>query len=126
MPKFSYDFSISGGTPEEVEQRVQRVLTDRLAHPSGGSQTKLHRAMRLSRQTPTSLSYRPKLRVWLPLSLITWLGRLLSRERIDLTFTRDADGGSGTHLAVSGSVGQGGQSMADREFWQGVLTASRP
>jgi len=124
MPKFSYDFSISGGTPEEVEQRVQRVLTERLAHPSGGSQTKLHRAMRLSRQTETSLSYTPKLRVWMPLSIITWLGRLASRERIDLTFT-SADG-DGTQLAVSGRVGQGVQDLADQEFWQGVLTASRP
>jgi hypothetical protein len=124
MPKFSYDFSISGGTPEEVEQRIQRVLTERLANPSGGTQTKLHRAMRLSRQTETSLSYRPKLRVWMPLSLITWLGRLLSRERIDLTF--DTADGDGTHLAVSGRVGQGVQNLADQEFWQGVLNASRP
>jgi hypothetical protein len=126
MPKFSYDFSISGGTPEEVEQRVQVVLTERLAHPSGGAQSSLHRAMRLSRRTASSLSYRPKLRVWMPLSISIWLGRLLRREKIDLTFTGDTAEGDGTHVAVSGSVGQGGQALADREFWQGVLNASRP
>jgi len=125
MQKFSYDFSISGGTPEEVEQRVQRVLTDRLAHPSG-VQSSLHRAMRLSRQTATSLSYTPKLRVPMPVSAIVWLGRLLKRERVDLTFTRDTADYRGTHLAVSGRVGQGGQNLADQEFWQGVLNASRP
>lgn len=126
MPNFSYDFSISGGTPEEVEQRVQPVLTERLGHPPGGPHSSLHRAMRLSRQGATSLSYRPKLRVWMPLSLITWLGRLLRRERIDLTFTRDTANGDETHLAVSGHVGRGVQNLADQEFWQGVLNASRP
>lgn len=126
MPSFSYDFSISGGTPEEVKQRVQRVLTERLGHPSGGAQASLHRAMRLSRQSTASLSYGPKLRVWMPLSIITWLGRLLRGERIDLTFTRDAGDGDGTHFAVSGQVGRGLQDLADQDFWQGVLNASRP
>jgi len=78
---FSYEFSTSG-TPEQAQGRLQRVLTERLLRPSGGGTgSNLHRAMRLSKQTPTSLSYTPKLQVPMPISILVWLGRQLSRER---------------------------------------------
>lgn len=122
---FSYEFSTSGMTPEEAQARVQRVFGERLRRPSGGGASgNLHRAMRLSRQTPTSLSYTPKLQVPMPVSILVWLGRELSRERVDLAFT--PDGADGTRVTVSGKVGHGGQAVADRDFWDGVLGTSEP
>ena len=80
--------------------------------------------MRLSKQTPTSLSYTPKLQVPMPVSILVWLGRQLSRERVNLTFT--PNGTDGTRMAVSGKVGRGGQAVADRDFWDGVLSTREP
>jgi len=80
--------------------------------------------MRLSKQTPTSLLYKPKLQVPLPVSIIVWLGRELCGERVNLTFT--ASGTDGTRMTVSGRVGEGGQAVAGRDFWEGVLSASEP
>jgi hypothetical protein len=120
---FSYEFAATG-TPEEARARLQRVLTDRLRRPSGGGSARnLHREMRLSKHTATLLTYKPKLVAPLPVSTIVWLGRMLRREQINVTFT--PDGGDGqTRVTVSGKVGHGGEAIADREFWTEVLTAS--
>jgi hypothetical protein len=113
---FSYELSTSG-TPEEAQDRVQRVLTERLRRPGGGTGAgNIHRAMRLSKQTPTSLSYKPKLQVPMPVSILVWLGRQLNGERVKVTFTADGTDGGGTRIAVSGKVGRGGQAVAEREF----------
>ncbi len=121
---FSYEFSTSG-TPQEAQARLQSVLTERLRRPGGGgSATNLHREMRLSKQTATSLSYKPTLRVPMPISTIVWLGRLLQGEKVNVTFGPDGSEGE-TRVAVSGKVGHGGEAVADREFWAEALTASK-
>ena len=90
---FSYQFAATG-TPEDARARLQRVLTDRLHRPSGdGGARNLHREMRLSKHTATSLTYKPKLVAPLPVSTIVWLGRVLSAEHINVTFT--PNGGDG-------------------------------
>ncbi len=124
MPQtFSYEFATTG-TPEDARARLQSVLTDRLRRPSGGGSARnLHREMRLSQHTPTSLTYKPKLVAPLPVSTMVWLGRVLSAEHINLTFT--PHGGDGqTRVTVAGKVGHGGEAVADREFWTQALTAS--
>jgi hypothetical protein len=120
---FTYEFSATG-TPEEAQARLQRVLSDRLRRPSGGGGARnLHREMRLSEHTATSLTYKPKLVAPLPVSTMVWLGRVLSAEQINVTFTpKDADGK--TRITVSGKVGRGGEAVVDREFWTEVLAAS--
>ncbi len=120
---FSYELATTG-TPEEARARLHRVLSDRLRRPSGGGGARnLHREMRLSKQTATSLTYKPKLVAPLPVSTMVWLGRVLSAEHINVTFT--PNGGDGqTHVTVSGKVGHGGEAVADREFWTEALTAS--
>ena len=117
---FSYEFATTG-TPEDARARLQRVLTDRLRRPSGGGGARnLHREMRLSKHTATSLTYKPKLVAPLPISTMVWLRRVLSAEHINVTFT--PNGGDGkTRITVSGKVGQGGEAIADREFWTEVL-----
>jgi hypothetical protein len=121
---FSYEFSTSG-TPEEAQTRLQSALTERLRRPSGGgAASNLHREMRLSKQTATSLSYKPKLVAPLPISTMVWVGRLLSRERVDVTFTPHGSDGE-TRVAVSGKVRHGGEAVADREFWAEALTTSK-
>ena len=77
--------------------------------------------MRLSNHTATSLTYKPKLVAPLPISTMMWLGRVLSAERIKLTFAPNDD--SQTHITVSGKVGHGGEAIADREFWTDALAA---
>jgi len=120
---FSYEFSASG-TPEEAKARLQRVLTERLRRPGGGgAASNIHREMRLSNQTATSLSYRPKLRVPMPVSIIVWLGRLLSGEHVNVTFAPVESGGD-TRVAVSGKVGRGGEAVADREFWTDLFSVN--
>lgn len=122
---FSYEFSISGATPQEARDRVQRVLSERLRQPTGGGiKGNVHRAMRLSKQTPTSLQYKPKLQVPLPVSITVWLGRELRREHVNLTFT--ASGADETRVTASGKVGGATQAVAGRDFWEGVLNASEP
>ncbi len=102
---------------------MQRVLTDRLRRPSGGGSARnLHRELRLSEHTATSLTYKPKLVAPLPISTMVWIGRLLSSERINVTFTPSGDGQ--TRIPVSGKVGHGGEALADREFWTEALTTS--
>jgi len=120
---FSFEFSASG-TPEAAATRLQRVLTERLRRPSGGgAASNIHREMRLSKQDATSLAYRPALRIPMPVSIIVWLGRLLSGEKVNVAFA--PNGGDGqTRVAVSGKVGRGGQAVADREFWTDALDAS--
>jgi hypothetical protein len=121
---FSYEFSTTG-TPEQAQARLQRVLTDRLRRPSGGGGARnLHREMRLGKQTATSLTYKPKLVAPLPISTMVWLGRLLSAERINVTFGPGIDDGE-THIVVSGKVGHGGEAVADPEFWTEALSASK-
>ncbi|HYB30263.1 MAG TPA: hypothetical protein VEF89_26900 [Solirubrobacteraceae bacterium] len=119
---FSYEFSTSG-TPEEAEARLQGAINERLRRPSGGSSaSNAQRQMRLSKQTSTSLSYKPKLLAPLPISLSIWLGRRLQGENVDVQF---ADGGNGqTRVSVSGKVGHGTQAIADRDFWTGVLSVT--
>ena len=52
-----------------------------------------------------------------------WLGRVLSAEQINVTFT--PNGGDGqSRVTVAGKVGHGGEAIADREFWTEALTAS--
>jgi hypothetical protein len=77
--------------------------------------------MRLRKESATSLSYAPKLQVPLPLSTLVWLGRLLSRERVLVTFSPDERDGGETRVAVSGRVGRGGELLTDREFWHTAL-----
>jgi hypothetical protein len=117
---FSYEFS-TPGTPEEAEARLQAAISGRLRRPSGGSAaSNAQRQMGLSKHTPTSLSYKPKLLAPLPISLSIWLGRRLRGENVDVQF---ADGDDGqTRVTVSGKVGHGTQLLADREFWTGVLS----
>jgi hypothetical protein len=120
---FSYEFSTTG-TPEDARARLQRVLTDRLRRPSGGGGVRnLHRELRLGKQTATSLTCKPKLVAPLPVSTVVWLGRVLRREQINVTFT--PNGGDGqTRVTVAGKVGHGGEAIADREFWTQALTTS--
>ena len=119
---FSFEFSTTG-TPEDARARLQSVLTDRLRRPSGGGGARnLHRELRLSEHNATSLTYKPKLVAPLPISTMVWVRRLVSAERINVTFT--PDGGDGqTRITVSGKVGHGGEALADREFWTEVLSA---
>jgi len=119
---FSYEFSTTG-TLEDARARLQSVLTDRLRRPSGGGGARnLHRELRLSEHNATSLTYKPKLVAPLPISTMVWVRRLVSAERINVTFT--PDGGDGqTRITVSGKVGHGGEALADREFWTEVLSA---
>jgi hypothetical protein len=120
---FSYDFS-TRGNPEEARARLETVLTDRLRRPSGGGGARnLHRELRLSRHTPTSLTYKPKLVAPLPISTMVWLGRILHAEEVNVTFT--SNGGDGeTRITVSGKVGHGGDAIADQEFWSEALRAT--
>jgi hypothetical protein len=120
---FSYEFS-TAGPPEETRARLQRALTDRLRRPSrGGGARNLHREMRLSQHTATSLTYKPKLAAPLPISSMIWLGRVLSAEHINVTFAPKG-GDDGTRITVSGKVGRGGEAITDREFWTEALTTS--
>ena len=129
---FSYEFSTTG-TPEEARARLQGVITERLRRPTGGSTTSnaqhgggatsnAQHQLRLSKQTATSLSYKPKLLVPLPISLSVWLGRVIRGEHVDVTFSA-AGSDEGTHMTVSGKVGRASEQTADREFWAGVLNA---
>ena len=119
---FSYEFSTTG-TLEDARARLQSVLTDRLRRPSGGGGARnLHRELRLSEHNATSLTYKPKLVAPLPISTMVWVRRLVSAERINVTFTPDAGDGQ-TRITVSGKVGHGGEALADREFWTEVLSA---
>ena len=119
---FSYEFSTTG-TPEEARARLQGVITERLRRPTGGGATSnAQHQLRLSKQTATSLSYKPKLLVPLPISLSVWLGRVIRGEHVDVTFSAAGTDG-GTHMTVSGKVGRAGEQTADREFWAGVLNA---
>ncbi len=120
---FSFDFS-TPGDPEEARARLQRALTERLRRPSGGGGARnLHREMRLTKHTATSLIYKPKLVAPLPVSTMVWLGRVLRAEHIKVTFT--ANGGDHqTRMTVSGKVGHGGEAIADREFWSEALATS--
>jgi len=119
---FSYEFSTTG-TPEEARARLQGVITERLRRPTGGGATSnAQHQLRLSKQTATSLSYKPKLLVPLPISLSVWLGRVIRGEHVDVTFSA-AGTDEGTHMTVSGKVGRAGEQTADREFWAGVLNA---
>ena len=119
---FSYEFSTTG-TPDDARARLQSALTDRLRRPSGGGgASNLHREMRLSKHTATSLTYKPKLVAPLPVSTMVWLGRVLSAEQINVTFTPDG-GDRETRITVSGKVGHGGEVLADREFWADLLSA---
>jgi hypothetical protein len=120
---FSYEFS-KPGTPEEAKARLQGAITQRLRRPTGGGATSnAQHQMRLSKQTATSLSYKPKLVVPLPISTSIWLGRLARREIVNVTFT--ANGGDGkTHVTVTGQVGRGSEALADREFWTDVLNTN--
>jgi hypothetical protein len=121
---FSYEF-LAPGAPEEVESRVQAVITERLRRPTGGGARDAQRQMRLSGQTGRSLSYRPKLLAPLPVSLSIWLGRRLRGEKVELRF--GTNGGDGqTHIIVSGKAGHGTQVMADREFWAAILSDVSP
>ncbi len=119
----SFELSTTGN-PEEARARLQSVLTDRLRRPSGGGGARnLHREMRLSKHTATSLTYKPKLVAPLPVSTIVWLGRVLRAEQVNLTFAANGDDGP-TRIRVSGKVGHGGEALADRDFWTEVLTPS--
>jgi len=120
---FSYELS-TPGTPEAAEARLQGVISERLRRPSGGSAAgNAQRQMRLSKHTPTSLSYKPKLLAPLPISLSIWVGRRLRGENVEVRFTPDGADGQ-TRVTVSGKVGNGTQAIADREFWIGVLGAT--
>ncbi len=60
---FSYELS-TYSVPEQAKARLQPVLSERLLRPAVGSAgSNLECALRLSRQTATSLTYTPKLRV---------------------------------------------------------------
>lgn len=119
--KFSYEFSTTS-TPEEARARLQGVITERLRQPPGaGGTNSIHHRMRLAGSTPTSLSYKPKLVVPLPVSFSVWLGRVMRGEHVDVTFT--ADGADvPTRMTVSGKVGQASEAIAAQEFWAGVLS----
>jgi hypothetical protein len=94
-----------------------------LRRPSGGGGARnLHRELRLSEHNATSLTYKPKLVAPLPISTMVWVRRLVSAERINVTFTPDAGDGQ-TRITVSGKVAHGGEALADREFWAAVLSA---
>ncbi len=118
---FTYEFSTTG-TPQEAEARLQGTISERLRRPSvGSSASNAQRQMRLSEHTPTSLSYKPKLLAPLPISFSIWLGRRLRGESVDVRFAANGADGQ-TRITVSGKVGRGTQTIADREFWAGVLS----
>jgi len=118
---FSYEFSTSG-TPEEAEARLQGAISERLRRPTGGGVSNHHRQMRLSKQTATSLSYKPKPAVFLPVSFSIWVRRLLGGENVEVNFA--PNGGDGqTRITASGKVGSGSQAIADREFWTAILNS---
>jgi hypothetical protein len=120
---FSYEFSTSG-TPEEAEARLQGVITAHLRRPAaGGGASNAQHQLRLAKQTATSLSYKPKLVIPLPISLSVWLGRLIRGENVNVTFSADGPDGE-THVTVAGKVRRAGDAIADREFWTEVLSAN--
>lgn len=120
---FSYEFSTSG-TPEVAQARLQTALTQRLRRPSGGAGVRNHHsAMRLSKQTPTSLTYKPKLVVPLLVGTSVWVGRVLHAEQINVTFAPNGAEGE-TRITVSGKVGRAEEAIVGREFWTEALTAS--
>ena len=120
---FEYELS-TRETPAEAQARLQRALADGLRRPSGGGGARnLHREMKLSRHTATSLTYKPKLVAPLPVSTMVWLRRLFSAERIDVAFA-PIEGDSQTRVTVSGKVGRGAEMIADREFWTELLSMS--
>jgi hypothetical protein len=119
---FSYEFSTSG-TPEEAQARLARVITERLRRPTDrGAASNAQHQMRLSKQKASSLSYKPKLVIPLPVSLSVWLGRLIRGEKVDVHFAPNGSDGQ-TRVVVSGNVGRGAQALADREFWTETLSA---
>jgi hypothetical protein len=81
--------------------------------------------MRLSKKSESSLAYGPKLQVPLPVSTLVWLGRLLSRENVRVSFSGEGGDEGETRVAVSGRMGHGGEAVADREFWASALGAAR-
>jgi hypothetical protein len=120
---FIHEFETSV-EPDEASARLQSVLTERLRRPSGGGGARnLHREMRLTKHTPTMLTYKPKLVAPLPISTLVWLGRVLGAEHVNVTFTPDTGNGE-TRITVSGRVGHGGEAVVDREFWAEALAAS--
>jgi hypothetical protein len=106
---FSFDFSTSE-RPDDAQAQLRGRLTERLSSMG----------MRLSKQTPTSASYRPK---WKPIIIGTliWLSRELSGQKVNVTFTSDE---GETHMKVSGKVSGKAQPVADKEFWTGVLSTT--
>ena len=117
---FTYEFSTSEA-PEEAQARLRSTISERLRRPGGGSTaSNLHGEMRLAKQTATSLSYEPKLRVPMPIATTIWLGRRLSGQHVEVTF---APAARGTHIVVSRKLGGGGEVAADREFWAEALNA---
>ncbi len=119
---FSYDFS-TAGTPEEARARLQATITAQLRRPTGGnSASNAQHQMRLSKHTSTTLSYKPKLVVPLPVSFSIWLGRLVRGESVEVGFRANEDPAK-TRITVSGRVGRGTQEIADREFWTALLGA---
>jgi hypothetical protein len=64
--------------------------------------------MGFAKQTTTSLSYKPKLRVPMPAATMVWLGRRLSGQHVEFTF---APAAQGTHIAVSGKLGGAAQRL---------------
>ena len=120
---FSYEFSTSG-TPEEAEARLQRAISERLGHPTGDkSVSDHHYQMRLSQQTATSLSYKPKLAVFLPISFSIWVRRMLSGENVQIQFAPNG-GDEQTRINVSGEVRSESQPIAGREFWTAILSSN--
>ena len=119
---FAYEFS-TPGTPEAVAARLQPAITERLRRPTGGSAaSNAQRQLRLSSQTETSLSYKPKLLAPLPVSTVVWARRLLAREKVDVQFAPDESGGQ-TRISVSGTVGRGTQAVADHDFWAELVSS---
>ncbi len=117
---FSYEF-LATGAPEEARTRLEDAVTGCLRRPiDGGATAGMHRQMRLARHTATTLSYRPRLVVPLPLSLAVWLSRMMRGEHIELTFGRGGSGGA-TSVLVAGKLGRGTEALGDRELWAGVL-----
>ena len=80
--------------------------------------------MRLAKHTDTSLSYKPKLLVPLPISISVWVRRLIRGDNLTVTFNADGSNGE-THVTVDGKVGRGSEAIADREFWTEILTPNQ-
>lgn len=101
---FSYELSVSG-SPAKAQARVRDAVTERMQEAA---------RMRLAKQDPNSLSFRPE---W-SWPLLAALFRVVAGEAVTLNFSASD---RGTRVTVTGKVGAEAEQVADRDFWAQTL-----